>query len=122
VKYPTFRLHLLMAAVLAIAVLAISGAGVAGADSSPSANAAKTCKNIRTNNGGSAQFINTTGKGLSCKTARRVAKRAKGKRKYAALGFECTGRKQRGEFQRLYGCGRVHNGNAQGIGFFYAKP
>ena len=121
-KYPTFRPHLMVAAVLAIAALTIAGAGAAGADSSPSADAARSCKNIRTNNGGSAQFINTTGKGLTCRTARRVAKRARGTRKYSALGFECTGRRQRGQFKRLYGCGRVHNGNAQGIGFFYAAP
>jgi hypothetical protein len=122
VKYPTFRPFLVLAAVVAIAAVGIVGAGVAGADSSPSAHAARSCKNIRTNNGGSAQFINTTGKGLTCRTARRVAKRASGKRKYTALGFSCTGRRQTGEFSRLYGCGRVHNGNAQGIGFFYAKP
>jgi hypothetical protein len=112
----------MLAAVVVLAAIGIVGTGVAGADSSPSAHAARSCKNITTTNGGSAQFINTTGKGLTCRTARRVAKHAKGKRKYNWLGFSCTGKKQTGEFKRLYGCGRVHNGNAQGIGFFYAAP
>jgi hypothetical protein len=119
VKFPSY---LTLAAVLAVSALAVGGAATAVADSSPSANAARSCKNIRTRNGGSAQFINTSGRGLTCRTARRVARRARGKRVYRYLGFKCTGRKQRGEFSRLYGCGRVHHGNAQGIGFFYARP
>ena len=122
-RYPTFRPFLTLTAVLAVAAMGIGGTSIAGASTGPSANAARSCKDIRTVNGGSAQFINTTGRGLTCTTARKVAKRARGKRKYTYLGFTCTGRRQSGgNFTRLYGCGRVHNGNAQGIGFFYAKP
>jgi hypothetical protein len=106
---------------LALALAVPLTAGATAADG-PSATAAKSCKSINTKNGGRAEVIRTNGKGLSCRTARRVAKQARGKATYKARGFDCKGTKLRsGEYRRLYGCGRYIDGKAQGIGFFWKK-
>jgi hypothetical protein len=111
---------LAIAAVAAVA-LAVPTAGSAGSEADPTAKAAKACKSINTRNGGRAEVIRTTGR-LSCRTARRVAHRARGKASYRALGFSCEGTRLRsGEYRRLYGCGRVAAGRSQGIGFFWKK-
>lgn len=117
---PIFKRSLAVAAVAA-AALAIPSAGSAGSGSEPTAEAAKACKSINTRNGGRAEVIRTTGR-LGCRTARRVARRARGQRTYTALGFSCKGtRLDSGEYRRLYGCGRVINGRSQGVGFFWKK-
>ena len=94
----------------------------AAASGDPEAQASKRCKSIATVNGGKAKFISTSGRGLSCRTARLVARRARGRR-YKARGFTC---KRNGPYRRstgqLYGCSRVSRGRPQGIGFFYYRP
>jgi hypothetical protein len=111
---------LAVAAVAAVA-LAVPSAGSAGSDTGPTAEAAKACKSVNTRNGGRAEVIRTTGP-ISCRTARRVARRARGKATYRTMGFSCKGtRLNSGEYRRLYGCGRVIGERSQGIGFFWKK-
>ncbi len=113
--------RLLAIAAVAAVALAVPSAGSAGSETGPTAEAARACKSINTRNGGRAEVIRTTGP-LSCRTARRVARRARGKATYQALGFSCKGtRLNSGEYRRLYGCGRVAGGRSQGIGFFWKK-
>jgi len=45
-----------------------------------------------------------------------------GRRLYTHKGFRCEGEKVAGAADRLYGCGRVRDGKAYGVGFFYYKP
>ncbi len=113
---PTARRTLALTAVAAI--LCVPAPAARG----PEAHASKRCKPIATGNGGKARFISTSGRGLSCRTARRVAKRARGRR-YTTRGFTC---KRNGPYRRstgqLYGCNRLSKGRPQGIGFFYYRP
>ena len=107
-----------LALTTAATVLCVPAAAAGG----PEAHASKRCKPIATGNGGKARFISTSGPGLSCRTARLVARRARGRR-YAARGFTC---KRNGPYRRstgqLYGCNRLSRGRVQGIGFFYYRP
>jgi hypothetical protein len=98
---------------LAVAAVLFVPAG-AGAE----AVAFKDCGQVNARNGGKARTIQATG-GTKCRTARRVARRAKG-RKYTAFGFECRPTRVPGEFNKLYGCARP--GTGKGIGFFYKGP
>ena len=54
----------------------------------PEAQASKACGAVKTRNGGRARSIAATG-GTSCRTARRVASRARGRR-YRAFGYRCV--------------------------------
>jgi hypothetical protein len=96
----------------ALAVLFVPAA--AGADTV----AFKDCGQVNTRNGGQARSIQATG-GTKCRTARRVARRAKGRR-FTAFRFECRPTRVPGEFNKLYGCARP--GTGKGIGFFYKGP
>jgi hypothetical protein len=89
------------------------------AGASAEAVAFKDCGQVNTRNGGQARSIAATG-GTKCRTARRVARRAKGRR-FSALGYTCY-RPTRvpGEFNKLYGCAKP--GTGRGIGFFYKGP
>lgn len=113
---PTARRALALATIAAVLCVPAAAAG------GPEAQASKRCKPIATANGGKARFISTSGRGLSCRTARLVAKRARGRR-YMARGFTC---KRNGPYRRttgqLYGCNRLSKGRPQGIGFFYYRP
>jgi hypothetical protein len=96
----------------AVAVLFVpAGAGAEAA-------AFKDCGQVNARNGGKARTIQATG-GTKCRTARRVARRAKGRR-YTAFGFECRPTRVPGEFNKLYGCAKP--GTGKGIGFFYKGP
>lgn len=102
-----------VAALILLCLPALAGAGA------PKAGASATCGVVTTLNGGKAEFVSTTK--AKCRTGRRVAKRATGKR-YSFLGFDCKLMKK-GDFPgKLYGCGRVRNGQGQGIGFIYTGP
>jgi hypothetical protein len=96
---------------LAIALLAPAGA-------SAEAAALKDCGQVNANNGGKARSIQATG-GTKCRTARRVARRAKGRR-FSALGYQCFPTRVPGEFNKLYGCAK--SGTSRGVGFFYRGP
>jgi hypothetical protein len=100
-----------------LAVLAVPAA-TAGASPGPPAQAAKACGEVNAKNGGKARSIQATG-GTKCRSARRVARRAKGRR-FTAFGFECRPTRVPGEFNKLYGCHRP--GTSRGIGFFYKGP
>jgi hypothetical protein len=91
----------------------------APADASAEAAGFKDCGQLNTRNGGKARSIQATG-GTKCRTARRVARRAKGGR-FSAFGYICY-RPTRvpGEFNKLYGCAKP--GTSRGIGFFYKGP
>jgi hypothetical protein len=103
-----------MLSLLAVVALVFVPAG-AGAD----AVAFKDCGQVNTNNGGKARSIQATG-GTPCRTARRVARRAKGRR-YTALRYTCyKPTRVPGEFNKLYGCAKP--GTGRGIGFFYKGP
>ena len=100
-----------------LSVLALAAALVlpAGAE----ASALKDCGQVNARDGGKARSIQATG-GTKCRTARRVARRAKGK-KFEALGYVCyKPTRVPGEFNKLYGCAKP--GTGRGIGFFYKGP
>ena len=119
------RLPIAIAAV-AVALLCLPATSGAGA-SNPSAGAAgparaavKNCGSVETRNGGRAAYIATVR--AKCRTGRRVARRATGRR-YRALGFSCKLSRRRPAIRgKLYSCGRLHNGVGQGIGFIYRAP
>lgn len=100
-------------------LLALAIALVVPADASADAAAAfKDCGQVKARNGGKARSIQATG-GTKCRTARRVARRAKGRR-FSALGYKCFPTRVPGEFNKLYGCAKP--GTRRGIGFFYKAP
>ena len=101
-----------------VSLLAVVIALVVPSAASAEAAALKDCGRVNANNGGKARSIQATG-GTKCRTARRVARRAKGK-KFSALGYECFPTRVPGEFNKLYGCARP--GTGKGIGFFYKGP
>jgi hypothetical protein len=106
---------------LALAALALwvpAGAVGFGPPEARSAVKSKRCRSVRTINGGKARFVVSIA--ASCRTARRVARRADGAR-YRALGFRCKPKKKRVP-GRVYGCGRLKKGRAQGVGFVYTRP
>jgi hypothetical protein len=89
----------------AAASLALAGAGPATAAS------ATKCGNVKTSNGGQARSI--TVRKVSCKSARAIAKRAKGK-SYKAYGLTCR------PLAGLYVCAKP--GTAKTVSFAYRKP
>jgi hypothetical protein len=101
-----------------LSLLAVVALLFVPADASAEA-AGRDCGQVNTRNGGKARSIQATG-GTPCRVARRVARRAKGRR-FSALGYVCY-RPTRvpGEFNRLYGCAKP--GTSRGIGFFYKGP
>jgi hypothetical protein len=121
-KRPGSRRHVAalcgLAALFLFCLPALAGAGPS-AGSSPEARASAKCGTVKTRNGGRAQFVNTV-KAI-CRTGRRVARRANGKR-YRFLGFDCKPQKKRNLPGKLYGCGRFKDGRGQGIGFIYRAP
>ena len=80
---------------------------------------AKKCGSIKTRNGGRAKWVRAIAVG--CRTARRTARRASGRR-YRAFRFECRPTRRRGIRGKVYGCGRAVRGRGQGIGFVYRAP
>jgi hypothetical protein len=104
------RIKLSLLAVVAV-LFVPAGAGA-------EAVAFKDCGQVNARNGGQARSIQATG-GTKCRTARRVARRANG-RKFTAFRFECRPTRVPGEFNKLYGCARP--GTGKGIGFFYKGP
>jgi hypothetical protein len=102
-----------------LSLLAVVAILLVPSGASAEAAAFRDCGQVNTRNGGKARSIQATG-GTKCRTARRVARRAKG-RKFSALGYTCY-RPTRvpGEFNKLYGCAKP--GTSRGIGFFYRGP
>ena len=84
---------------------------------SPTARQALQCGTISTSNGGQARFINTYR--TTCRTATRVAKKARG-RKYTALGFMCKPKKTSGISGLSYLC--KNSGATGSLGFIYRAP
>ncbi len=105
-------------ALFVLCLPALAGAG-SGTGSSPEAHAGAKCSSVTTRNGGKVKFLNTVK--ASCRTGRRVARRANG-RSYRFLGFACRPEKKRNLVGKLYGCGRLKDGQGQGIGFIYMAP
>ena len=116
-KATTVRRALALACAAATLCVPVTASGA----SEPEAQTARKCRPATTLNGGRVNFINTSGRGLTCRTARRVARRANGRR-YKAFGFNCKPSGRATASGRLYGCGGVIGGRAQGIGFFYKRP
>src|SRR3954447_1347366 len=92
-----------------VTLLAPAAPAVAGA--SPIAHAAGSCGDVKTHNGGVAKAVYANK--VTCTTARRVARRAKGKR-YHAYGCVCK------PIAGLYSCYKP--GTSKGIGFSYHRP
>lgn len=120
-KPPSLRRHVAalcaFAAASALCLPALAGAGPS-AGPSPETRASAKCGTVTTLNGGKAEFVNTVK--AKCRTGRRVAKRANGKR-YSFLGFVCKPEKKDDLPGKLYGCGRYKDGRGQGIGFIYRR-
>ena len=91
---------------------------VAGADS-PAARQAIQCGSVATANGGDARYLNTYR--MSCDTARRIAKKARGGRYTAIDGkFTCTPKRSNGVTGLSYFC--KNNGTTRSLGFLYYAP
>jgi|Tabmets5t2r1_1033131.scaffolds.fasta_scaffold31164_2 hypothetical protein len=102
-----------------VSLLAVAAVLLVPAGASAEAGALRGCGEVNTRNGGKARTIQATG-GTKCRTARRVARRATGRR-FSALGFTCyKPTRVPGEFNKLYGCAKP--GTSRGIGFFYRGP
>jgi hypothetical protein len=99
-------------------LLVVFAALLAPASAPAEAAAPKRCGQVNANNGGKARTIVATGR-TKCRMARRVARRAKGRR-YTALGYKCFPTTVPGEFNKLYGCATT--GGRSGVGFFYKGP
>lgn len=108
---PTIRRSVALAALTLALLCVFVAAGAAGEGPKP-----RDCGTVVTGNGGSARFVRAVR--TPCRLARRVAKRANGRR-YRALGFRCRPRRRPGVAGKVYGCGRVSNGRGQGVGFVY---
>jgi hypothetical protein len=81
------------------------------ATAAPAAHASGKCGNVKTINGGTSKAVYANK--VTCKTARRVAHRAKGRR-FHAYGFTCK------PVAGLYSCFKP--GTSKGIGFSYHRP
>ncbi|CAA9498058.1 MAG: hypothetical protein AVDCRST_MAG30-1745 [uncultured Solirubrobacteraceae bacterium] len=101
---------LLALGVAACAALPTAAVATSG-DAEPTATAAGKCGSVTTRNGGTAKYIYAVK--VACRTARRVAKRANGRR-YSTVGFTCRPRSG-----GIYGCNNP--GTAKGIGFSYSR-
>jgi hypothetical protein len=108
------RVHLALVAALA----ALLVPATATSAEAPTAHAARDCGQVNAHNGGKARSIQAIS-GASCRTARRVARRAKGRR-FTALGYKCFPTRVPGEFNKLYGC--ANSRTRGGVGFFYKGP
>jgi hypothetical protein len=108
------RIHLTLLATLAALLVPAAAASTERSG----AAASRDCGQVNTHNGGKARSIQATG-GTKCRTARRVARRAKG-RKFTALGYKCFPTRVPGDFNKLYGCAKP--GTRRGVGFFYRGP
>ena len=104
------------ATAVAAALLAPAG-GASGTVDQPEAQASKACRAVQTHNGGRARSI--VGRVTSCRTARRVAARARGRR-YRALGYWCVPTKVSGDYDRRYGCYKGRSGRS--VRFLYKRP
>ena len=113
----SLRRSIALSAAAAALLVPATGSPGAAADQ-PKAQAAKACGAVKARNGGRARSIAATG-GTSCRTARKVARRARGRR-YRAFGYRCFPTRVSGEYNRLYGCSKA--GTGRGIGFFYKRP
>jgi hypothetical protein len=101
-----------------LALLVVLAALLAPVSASAEVAAPKKCGQVNANNGGKARTIVATGR-TKCRTARRVARRATGRR-YTALTYKCFPTTVPGEFNKLYGCAK--SGSRGGVGFFYKGP
>lgn len=117
-SFPLSRRPIAVLSVL-LALASLSVAALAVAESGPAARTSAKCGSVKTRDGGRAEFVNTVR--ARCKTGRRVARKANGRR-YRALGFRCKPKRKRNLSGKLYGCGRFKNGRGQGIGFIYTAP
>jgi hypothetical protein len=101
------------ATMTAALVAAASPAGASG----PTAHESLQCGSASTSNGGVAAYINAIR--VSCPRARKVARHARGQKRYSASGFTCRRHKPSpGTSSPIYDC---RNGNKD-IGFTYHKP
>jgi len=108
--------RLTFALAVAVAALCIPAAATAG---EPTAHQAAQCGTISTSNGGEARFLNTYR--MTCRTARRIARKARGK-KYMALDgkFTCTPKQSSGISGLSYFC--KNSGTTRSLGFIYRAP
>ena len=111
------RRSIALSAAAAALLIPATGSPGAAADQ-PAARPSKACGAVKARNGGRARSIAATG-GTSCRAARKVASRARGRR-YRAFGYRCFPTRVSGEYNRLYGCSKA--GTGRGIGFFYKRP
>lgn len=104
-----------MTAALIAAALSLPVAAAAGP---PSARQALQCGSVSTFNGGESRYLNTYQ--MSCDTARRIAKKARG-RKYTALDkYTCRPKRSAGVYGLSYLC--KNSGATRSVGFLYYAP
>ena len=92
----------------------LPGAAAAGG---PYAHQSAQCGSVSTKNGGESRYINAIS--VSCSKARKVAKGARGQKKYKSSKLTCK-RKAKTISGVGYNCTR--RGLKGGVGFIYIKP
>ncbi len=110
---------LALPSILVLVAFAATYVPAAAAADSPSAHQAIQCGDISTSNGGVVRYINTYR--MTCKTARQIARKAKGK-KYTALdsNYTCVPKKSSGISGLGYFC--KNSGKTRTLGFLYYSP
>ena len=85
----------------------------------PVARTAIQCGTISTSNGGQARFLNTYR--MRCDAARRIARKARGRRYTALAGkFTCKPKRTSGISGLSYFC--QNSGTTRSLGFIYRAP
>lgn len=109
----TRRTPVVLFAVIA-GLMCVPGAAAAGG---PVALQSVQCGSVSTNDGGEARYINAIG--VNCSKATKIAKRARGQRKYRSFQMTCK-RKRKTISGVGYNCTR--RGLNGGVGFIYITP
>ena len=99
-----------------VAIVLICLPGTAAA-AGPRAHQSIQCGSVSTKNGGESRYINAIS--VKCSKARKVAKKARGQKKFESAGLTCK-RKKKTITGRGYNCTR--SGLEGGVGFIYVKP
>ena len=106
--------RVVLPAAIACLICLPGGAAAAGG---PYAHQSAQCGSVSTKNGGESRYINAIS--VRCSKARKVAKGAKGQKKYKSSKLTCK-RKAKTISGVGYNC--TKSGLKGGVGFIYVKP
>ena len=106
--------RVVLPAAIACLICLPGGAAAAGG---PDAHQSAQCGSVSTKNGGESRYINAMI--VSCSKARKVAKGARGQKKYKSSKLTC---KRKGKTITGVGYNCTRRGLEGGVGFIYIKP